>query len=205
MKINKYKTKDEWLDARAGKITGSSLKDIITLRGDGKKVGYWKLIADRLAEPASGEDVMERGNRLEEEAIKLFTDTTGKDVNTDLVILTRDDDDSIAISPDGYIETNGKVTEAVEVKCLNSASHIEAIVTGKIPKEYHFQVLQYFIVNDDLEILYFVMYDPRFIDRLQLKIFTIDRAELQDEVEMYLKYQRDTLKEVDEIVAKLTF
>lgn len=205
MKVNKYETKEEWLEARHGKITGSSLKNIVTLRGNTKKVGYWQLIADRLASDPDDEDVMERGNRLEAEAIEKFTEYTGKEVNTDLVIWMRDDNDCIALSPDGYIENDGKITEAVEVKCLNSATHVEALVTDKIPKEYDFQVLQYFIVNDDLEQLHFVMYDPRFIEKLQVKIFNVQRGDVQDDIDVYLKYEQDTLNEVEDIVNKLTF
>ena len=72
---------------------------------------------------------------------------------------SRDDDENIAVSPDGFIGT----TEAVECKCLSSARHIEALLTRAIPSEYEYQVLQYFIVNDKLEMLNFVCYDPRFM------------------------------------------
>lgn len=200
-----FNTIEEWKAARQGKITGSTLKDIVTLRGDGKKVGYWNLIADRLSEQPDGENAMDRGTRLEPEAIEQFVEHTGKEVNTDLVIWVRDDNDNIALSPDGFIEHNGKITEAVEVKCLDRAKHAEAIVTNKIPKDYDFQVLQYFVVNDDLEQLHFVMYDPRFIEKLRLKMFVVDRAEVADNVEKYLEYERNTLEEINSIVADLTF
>lgn len=205
MKVTKFEDKKEWLDARSGKITGSSLKNVLTFRGTEKKVGYWQLIADRLATPKDGEDPMERGNRLETDAINLFTETTGFKVNTDLVIWSRDDYTNIAISPDGFIEENGKVTQAVEVKCLNSASHIEAIVTNKIPKDYYYQILQYFIVNEDLEQLHFVMYDPRFVPKLQYKAFIVDRASVELDVEKYLAEEKKILDEVNQIVSDLTY
>lgn len=205
MKINKYETEQDWLAARRGKVTGSTLKDVVTLRGDGKKIGYYQLLADKLCIAPDGENVLERGHRLETEAIEKFTEYTGKEVNTDLVIWTRDDNENIALSPDGYIEEGGKIVEAVEVKCLASARHIEAKVTNSIPKEYEFQVLQYFIVNDELEQLHFVMYDPRFIESLQTLIFTIDRADKKDEIETYLDYQRGMLEEIEELANKLSF
>lgn len=205
MKIQKFDSRDEWLEARIGKITGSSLKDIVTLRGTGKKVGYWQLLADRLCTAADDENPMERGTRLEEEAIKEFTEYTGKKVNTDLVIWSRDDNTNIALSPDGYIETDGKIIEAVEVKCLGSAKHIEAKVTGKIPSDYEFQVLQYFIVNDDLEILHFVLYDPRFIDNLKTIILTVDRETLKDDIETYRDYQTKTLEEIEKLAIELSY
>ncbi|MCV6900789.1 YqaJ viral recombinase family protein, partial [Escherichia coli] len=84
--------------------------------------------------------------RLEEEAVARFVKETGKEVNTDLVIFTRDDNENIAFSPDAYIGD----TEVVEAKCLSSASHIEAWLTQEVPSEYEEQTIQPFIVNDTL-------------------------------------------------------
>lgn len=200
MQIQKYEEKEQWLASRRGKITGTRLKDIVVKRGTGKKIGFYELIAERLGIPADDENVMERGIRLEQEAIKEFEKETKKKVNTDLVILTRDDNEYIAISPDGLI---GK-KEAVEVKCLSSARHIEAFLTQQIPSDYEYQVLQYFIVNDTLNTLYFVFYDPRIIVKPFFYLI-INRKEVQKEVEQYLEYQRKTLEEVNEIVNNLTY
>lgn len=204
MKILKFNDETEWLEARRGKIMGSSLKDIVTLRGDGKKIGYYQLIADRLSNPATDENPMDRGHRLEDVAIKQFIEREGKEVCTDLVIWTRDDVPEIGISPDGYIETDGKIAEAVEIKCLNSARHIEAKLTGKVPSDYEMQAIQYFIVNPDLEILYFCFYDPRFIEGLQFHMLTLLRSDFEVEIEKYLAYELNTLAEINRIVTDLT-
>lgn len=200
MKISKYEDRDTWLEARRGKITGSRLKDIIVKRGTSKKIGFYELIAERLGIPANDENAMARGTRLEEEAIARFVKETKKKVNTDLVIWQRDDNESIAISPDGYIGE----TEAVECKCLSSARHIEAFLTNQVPDEYKDQALQYFIVNDKLKKLYFVFYDPRVLAK---DYFTLEikRKDVQDDITFYLNYQKQILSEVDEIVNKLTF
>lgn len=199
MKITKYDDKDAWILARRGKITGTRLKDIIVKRGTGKKIGFYELIAERLGIPADGEDAMARGLRLESEAMSRFEKETGKKVNQDLVIWSRDDDVNIAISPDGYI---GK-KEAVEVKCLSSARHIQAIIENKIPDEYEYQVLQYFIVNEDLKTLYFVMYDPRIIAK-DFVVFEVQRKDVQADVETYLTLERETLSEVIAWTEKLS-
>lgn len=200
MKTQKFETREEWLAARRGKITGSRLKDIIVKRGTGKKLGFYELIAERLGIPADDESSMDRGNRLEPEAMEVFVKETKKKVDTSLVIWMRDDNDNIAISPDGFI---GK-TEAVEVKCLSSARHIEALLTKEIPDEYEFQKLQYFIVNEKLKVLHFAFYDPRLLAK---PFFTIEvkREDVQAEVDEYLDYQKRTLEEVDAIVNELTF
>ncbi len=202
MKLKTYQDREKWLEDRLGKITGSRLKDIVVKRGTGKKKGFWELIAERIATARDGERPMDRGNRLEPEAIEKFIEVTGKkDVNTDLVMWMRDDDENIAVSPDGFI---GDV-EAIEIKCLNSASHVEALWTKRVPDEYEFQVLQYFIVNEQLENLYFCFYDPTLIKPNDFFFLTITRDSLKEDIETYLKYQQDTLAEVEEIVAKLSF
>lgn len=201
MKKTRFETREEWLEARRGKITGSTLKDIVVKRGTGKKLGSYELIAARLGLPADDENAMLRGQRLEPEALAMFAEKTGKKLDTSLIIWSRDDDESIAVSPDAVVE--GEV-EAVEAKCLGSAKHILAWVTQKIPEDFEFQKLQYFIVNEHLEILYFVFYDPRLI-AMPYFVITVKREDVQKEVDEYLEYQRKELEWVNEIVNKLTF
>ena len=201
MKTLTFNDKDQWSSARRGKITGTRLKDIVVKRGAGKKIGYYELIAERLAtEPEGDETPMDRGTRLEPEAIERFEKETKKKVDTSLLLWVRDDNDSIALSPDGVI---GK-TEAVEVKCLSSARHIEAWLTQKVPDEYEMQVLQYFIVNDSLKTLYFVFYDPR-IPSKDYFVLEFHRKDLAEQIEAMLEYQRTTIEEVNQIVNDLTF
>lgn len=199
MKIIKYDNEETWQLARRGKITGTKLKGLITKRGNGKKIGFYELIAERLAIPPDDENVMDRGLRLEEEAIKEFEKKSKKKVKTDLVIWEREDNPSIAVSPDGYIDK----TEAVEVKCLGSARHIEALLTNEIPKDYEEQILQYFIVNDDLKTLNLVFYDPRILAKPYVNI-KVNRKEIQAKVTEYLELELQTLKEIDDIVLRLS-
>lgn len=200
MKTLTYESREDWLAARRGKITGTRVKDLIVKRGTGKKKAYYELIAERLAvEPDTEETAMDRGTRLEDEAIQKFIETTGKELDTSLVIWAREDNESIAISPDAF--SGNKI--AVEAKCLSSASHIEAWLTQEIPAEYYDQALQYFVVNDELETLFVCFYDPR----IPCKSFfwiEMSRESVKEKVEEYLKYEQDTLAEVNEIVATLS-
>ena len=200
MKILKYNNEDEWLDGRRGKITGTKVKDILPkARGTGYRMGFYELIAERVAVPAKLENVMERGKRLEELAIEEFEKKTGKKVDHSLVIWQREDNPEIAISPDGFI---GK-KEAVEVKCLSSGRHIEAWLTKQIPNEYMSQAIQYFVVNDKLQTLYFTFYDPR----MPNPIFWIEihRADIQDKIKEYLDTEKKVLDEVARVEEELTF
>lgn len=207
MNIKKFETREAWEVARFGKITGSKLGDIVVKRGTGQKKGFYELIAERIGVPADGEVPRERGARLESEACARFEKETGKKLDTGLVIWERDENTNIAISPDAMVvdqDNNFDGTEAVEVKCLNSASHLEAYITKEIPKEYNYQKLQYFITDDMLTKLHFVFYDPR-IPTCDYFVIEVTRAEVQAEVDEYLEYQRNILKLVDEWVEKLTF
>ena len=199
MKILKFNDEESWLEARKGRITGTRLKDIINKRSQMPKIGFYELLAERVALPPTNEAAMDRGRRLEDEAIEEFTRQTKKKVNTDLVIWHRDEDENIAVSPDGSI---GK-TEAVEIKCLSSARHIEAWLTKEIPSEYEYQVLQYFIVNDKLKKLYFIFYDPR----MPRPIFWLEvkREDKEDDIAEYLALEKDVLAKIETIEKKLTF
>lgn len=198
MKIQKFSNEEDWLEARLGKITGTRLKNLIG-RGGIKKMGYWELIAERIAIPASEENVMDRGKRLEDEAIEQFKKKTGKKVKNELVIWYREDDENIAYSPDGSI---GK-TETVEVKCLSSARHIEAYITKKVPDDYEHQVIQSFIVNDKQRKLWFVFYDPRM--PIDLFWIEISRKEMQEQIDEYLELERNVLVEIENYERQLTF
>lgn len=201
MKTLKFETREEWLSSRLGKITGSSAKDITIKRGEGKKIGYYQLIADRLALPGDGENPMDRGTRLEEEAIQKFTEETGIEVDTSLYLWVSEENENIAVSPDGVIDREN----AVEVKCLGSARHIEALLTKKVPSDYEYQVLQYFIVNPDLQKLYFCFYDPRLSVHQFFFYLTITRESVQEEVEDLKEHEKSVLAEIEQIVLDLSF
>jgi len=197
MKTIKFdEDRDAWFSYRRGKITGSKAGDITPKKNGDKKIGYYELIAERVAEAPDEQDPRERGNSLEKEAIMHFMVETGKEVDTSLLVWEREDDPSIAISPDGVISEK----EGVEVKCLSSARHIECYLTQEIPSEYKFQALQYFIVNEKLQTLYFVFYDPRVLPK---KFFTIEITRDQELVDTYLAEEKRTLFEINEDIKKL--
>lgn len=201
MVIKKFENRDEWLAFRSGKITGTRLKDVIRERGTGYKRGFWELIAERVALPADGENPMDRGIRLEDEALQRFIKETGKKVDINLIMWISEEDENIAISPDATI---GKIC-AIEVKCVNSPAHIEALITQKVPKEYYHQTVHYFIVNPKLKTLYLVFYDPRMPDKSAFFYLTINREEVEKDVEDWKKQAVEIIKEIEKITNQLTF
>ena len=81
-----FNSEQEWLDARRGRITGTRLKDLILKRSTKPKQGFYEIIAERIAIPASEENVMDRGHRLESEALEMFEKETGKKVDGSLIV-----------------------------------------------------------------------------------------------------------------------
>lgn len=253
MKIIKLQqTSPEWRNLRLGKITGSSLKDIVTdpeipkekiieqiielgivdfkktdkkenliallphealdklvtasIKEADRKIGFYQLVADRLS---SGNDMpdespMERGIRLEPEAIEVFMEETDFVVDRDIGLCVSDENPNIAYSPDGVIITDYKIKEDVEVKCLSSAKHLEAYFTQEIPKEYYAQMIQGFIVNPDLEKRYMVFYDPRIMVK-SIHWIELKRSDVTVDIKFYREYQELVLQEVEELVKQLTF
>lgn len=201
--LNVIQGSEEWENSRKGRITGTKLADLVVKRGFGRKLGFYSLLADKLAVDDSGasDDPMERGHDLEQTAIDLFSEKTGKKVERVGLCLS-DKNENIALSPDGLIKVKGKYKEAVEVKALSASRHLQAMFENKIPSEYEFQVLQYFIVCEDLQTLYFVFYDPRITAK---PIFWLEarREDLLEDIEAYTEYQEKVLKELDECLQTL--
>ena len=82
-------------------------------------------MAERLVVEHENDDdnPLDRGHNLEQQAIDLFEEMTGHEVNTDCGVWISDENDFISISPDGEISE----THAVEVKCLGSAKLFDSI------------------------------------------------------------------------------
>jgi len=194
----------EWIELRKGKITGSKLKDIVVKRGSSKKIGFYQLIADIVADEPDFQDPLERGHELEPEAIELFEKEKGLKIDR-VGMCISEFNENIAVSPDGLIkDSKGVYNRAVEVKCLSSARHLKAYFEQKIPSEFIDQACQYFIVNDDLQVLDFVFYDPR-VHNLKMFVVSVTRIQLEKTIYLLKEYQENVLTEVQECIEKLSF
>lgn len=203
--INVDQNSPEWLEARKNRITGSKLADVLPKkRGAGLKIGFYQLVADRLGIEDNSERPDERGHSLESEALAKFAEMTGEEP-VQVGLCVSEIHENIAVSPDALIpDANGVFIGAVEVKCLSSARHIEAMVEKKVPSEYYEQVVQYFIVNEDLEKLYFVFYDPRITAKPMFWV-EVTREEVEADVVEYTAAQLQILKDVEELAEKIIF
>lgn len=189
---------DEWFHIRKGKITGTTLKNIMGTP-KARQDAIYEIVAERLTVGIDDgeENAMDRGVRLEGDAIAEFELETGLQVDK-TGFSQNDDNPFIANSPDGWIgETMG-----IEVKCMGGKNHVKMWLTNKIPDEYMWQVIQYFIVNEKLEKLYFVGYNPD-IPTHPLHIIEKNRKEIEEEIVIARSEQEKFLKEVEEILSKI--
>lgn len=190
----------EWHQLRKGKITGTQLKDIM---GTPKKREdtIYEIIAERLTvgveDDSNYENAMQRGLRLEPDAISAFELETGKQVEV-TGFCEDDTNPMIANSPDGLIGD----TEAAEAKCLGGKNHVKMWLKNEIPDDYKWQVVQSFIVNKKLEKLYFIGYNPD-IEIHPLHIIEVTRKEIEESIEKAVVGQEQFLLEVEDIIKKL--
>ena len=174
---------DEWMAIKRFKTSGSGIKPILVAKTKGpwKTYGY-DLIAQREDKnPAVYEEVFlnratQWGRDMEPFAVKAFEKRTGRTVSevgwvesTDRMLRGRS-----GCSPDGIISS----TEWIEIKCLASKNHVQHIIENKLPTEYRPQVMNYFVINPELKVVYFVLYDPRMkTEKRRLHIIPVYRED----------------------------
>lgn len=198
-------------DELASLLTPETLAEL-KLATEPKK-HYYELIADRVARPITPNDyrdrlngqmfsMMARGHILEPEALALFNETYKTDFKGGDSVWEREDNPNIYISPDGYLEKDGKITEAIEIKCLSNEETIKAYLTNSYPKEYEPQVIKYFVVNEDLEKLHFVMYTDT-IPNLELQVFEITREQIASRIVEARAFEDQLMKMVERDADKI--
>lgn len=178
----------------------------------------YKLIAQRIAKPINPNDyadkipegatysAMLRGQILEDEARELIAEKLGKQIIPGRVWQS-DMNEYMICSPDGEIvDETGDVSEAVEIKCLDSWKVVKAYYEKHPPLDYEAQIIQYFLVNENLQKLYFCIYSDVFTNpELGLQIFELKRKDYQEAIEMTGRVQNATLDLVEKEVQKLMF
>ena len=154
----------EWLEARAGVLTASTIGQLITAKtikpamNDRSRGLCQTLIAERITghvEPVSPSRMMARGTLLEPEARRIYAEQTGQDV--DEVGFARLDTDTYTLgsSPDGLVgETGG-----IEIKSPSAKVHVSTVLSGAIP-DYNRAQVQAFLHVTGREWCDFISYYP---------------------------------------------
>lgn len=96
-------------------------------------------------------------------------------------------------------EIPGNIADAAVQVLPPTATSLKATNMDFIPDAYRAQVLQYFVVCDTLETLYFSMYDPRVYGNARHQVIPINRKSIQPLITSHKRKQLNTLHIIDTI------
>lgn len=183
---------DEWKALRLGKVTASRVADVVakTKTGYGaSRANYLaQLIAERLTNTVAESytnAAMQHGTETEPEARTAYEFYQGVSV-TEIAFVPHPKIDQAGCSPDGLVSDDG----LVEIKCPNTATHLETLLGQAVPSKYDVQ-MQFQMACTGRAWCDFVSYDPRMPENMRLFIKRVMRddkriAELETEVAAFL-------------------
>jgi len=165
---------EEWFKRRIGKVTGSRVKDALSKLKNGSrskaaKTLIGKIVAERLTNVSADGDIsnlraVQHGIITEKLAVAAFEKATGKKVQL-VAFVDHPDIEWCGASPDGLVDDDA----ILEIKCPNSATHIEYLKANCIPEEYEEQTLLQLASCKRTKRI-FVSFDPRMPPANQLLI-----------------------------------
>lgn len=190
---------DDWIAARVGVATASRFSDIMAKTRSGygaqRKNYMAELVVERLTNTPPENftsKAIEWGTDTEPVARLNYSLITANDVEETGLWLH--EDIPCGASPDGFVGDDG----LIEIKCPNTATHLDTLVIKQVPRQYEAQVQgQLWITGRKW--CDFVSYDPRLPENAQMIIIHVERDDtyikkLEDEIRLFLQ-------EVDEQVA----
>lgn len=192
----------EWFAERCGKATASRIADIIRTTRSGPAASRKNYAAQLVAERLTGavaesytNAAMQHGIDTEAEARRHYAFFSDHQVS-EVGFVRHPAIEMSGASPDGLIGDDG----LVEIKCPNTATHIDTLLTEKVGTDYQTQ-MQWQMACTGRQWCDFVSYDARLPVEMQLFVQRIERdnariAELEKAI-------IDFLGEVDETVANL--
>lgn len=188
---------EEWFAARLGKVTASRVADVIARTKSGPSASRANYMAELVAERLTGA----RGETFTNAAMQWGTDNEAEarmayEFRTDATVeqvgfILHPTIDMAGASPDGLVLTDG----LVEIKCPNTATHIETLLTGSIPGKYETQML-WQMACTGRSWCDFASFDPRLPEEMRLFVKRFDRddkriSEMEEQVREFL-FELDT-------------
>jgi len=192
----------EWHAMRLGRVTASRVADVITKTKTGWGAGRANYMAQLVAERLTGtvadsfsNAAMQWGTETEPQARLAYEFRTDAVVEQ-VAFVPHPTIEMSGASPDGLVGTDG----LVEIKCPNTATHIETLRTGKISEKYITQ-MEWQMACTGRKWCDFVSFDPRMPENMALYIRRVERDE--DSAAYLEKHVTEFLAELDETVAEL--
>lgn len=193
---------EEWVQLRCGKVTGSRICDVLAEIKKGEAASRKNYRAEIIVETLIGIPVeqyvskeMQWGTDTEPFARAAYELEHDASITT-VGFATHSMIDRFGASPDGLVGDDG----LVEIKCPNTATHLEYLLSGTVPAAYQPQMLAEMACTGR-QWCDFVSFDPRLPKRLQLFVrrFPRDDAKI-GEIEAKVE---EFLDEVDSVLSQL--
>jgi putative phage-type endonuclease len=167
---------EEWHAVRLGKVTASRIVDVCARTKNGWGASRKNYMAELVVERLTGKrtegftnDAMRWGTEHEPEAraaYQFYANTRVSQVG----FVPHPRINNTGASPDGLVGTDG----LVEIKCPNSATHIETLQGGSLPEKYFLQI-QWQLACTGRKWCDFASYDPRFPEAMRLFVDRVER------------------------------
>ena len=202
---------EEWFAARLGKVTASRVADIVAKTKSGYSTSRANYMAELVCERLTGKQgdsfsnaAMVWGTNTEPMARAAYEALEGVLVE-EVGFVSHPTIAMSGASPDGFVGEDG----LVEIKCPNTATHIETLLDKEVPSKYVKQ-MQWQMACTDRKWCDFVSYDPRMPEEMQLFTVRVDRddetiIELEREVEKFLSELEDKIVALEKAYKKETF
>ena len=194
---------EEWFQARLGKVTASRVADVIAKTKSGYSASRDNYMAQLICERLTGQQgesftnaAMTWGTETEplaRSAFEAYADVMVEEVGFVPHPRIRDS----GASPDGLVGLFGML----EIKCPNTATHIDTLLTQTVPGKYITQ-MQWQMRCCERQWCEFVSFDPRLPQDLQLFVKRVEFN--QTYVAMLEEEVINFLEELEIKVAKLT-
>ena len=200
--INIEQRSDAWHKIRLGKATASRIADIIAKTKTGYSASRDNYMAQLICERLTGQ----QGESFTNAAMQWGVDNeplarSAYEAHADVMVeevgfVQHPKIEQAGASPDGLVGLFGML----EIKCPNTATHIDTLLTQTVPTKYITQ-MQWQMACCQRQWCDFVSYDPRLPQDLQL---FVNRVEFDPEyVAMLEKEVTQFLAELDTKVSKL--
>jgi putative phage-type endonuclease len=193
---------EEWFNARLGKVTASRIADLMAKTKSGysaSRDNYMaQLTIERLTQkPTEGytNAAMQWGTEQEPFARAAY-ETKTEQLVTEVGFIVHPEIDQAGASPDGLVGNEGMV----EIKCPESKTMIETLLSDKVPDKY-FKQMQWQMACTGRKWCDYVVFDPRMPENLQLCVRRVERDDyIIDEIKAEIN---KFLAELDQQVTKL--
>ena len=199
---------DEWFAARLGKVTASRVADVIAKTKTGYSASRDNYMAQLVCERLTGQKgesftnaAMQWGTETEPQARAAYS-AARFEIVEEVGFVNHPTIEAAGASPDGLVGALG----LIEIKCPNTATHIETLLSQTVPTKY-FTQMTWQMICTGRHFCDFVSYDPRLPTELQMFIKRVEYdpvygAMLEKEVIVFLKELDTKIEQLNQLKEK---